>query len=378
MTEQTRHHILHTEWSKGWGGQEIRILGESLSLINSGMVVHIAAQPDSQLAQKALEAGIPVHKIKMHKGPPFISILRLVRTIFRENIDIIHTHSSVDARIAGIAGKLLRKPVVRSRHLSTPIKQRWWSWFLYMRLADHVITSGESIRQDMINNNKMLPEKITSIPAGIDTDIFYPRPTDLNLKEKLGLSNQHFIVGIVAVLRSWKGHRALFEGISLYKKINQNIRLLVLGDGPTRSNLETLRKELDLEEQILMLGHIADTPRYYSIMDVVILTSYSNEATSQTLPQAMLMEKSVIGTDIGSIPEVVIDGKTGILIAPNNPHQISDALHMIEQDHTLRDRLSTAGRKHALKNFTKKSMMNSTIAIYNKVTDLTWIQAGYK
>lgn len=371
MTENTKYHILHTEWSKGWGGQEIRILGESLSLINIGMVVHIAAQPDSQLALKALEAGIPVHKIKMHKGLSFIALLRLVHTIIKEKIDIIHTHSSIDARIAGLAGKLLHKPVVRSRHLSTPIKQRWWSWFLYMRLADHVITSGESIRQDMINNNKMIPERITSIPAGIDTDIFYPRPTDSKLKQEIGLSNEHFIVGIVAVLRSWKGHRSLFEGISLYKKVNPNVKLLVLGDGPTRSNLEALRKELGLEEHILMLGHITDTPRYYSIMDVVILTSYSNEATSQTLPQAMLMEKPVIGTNIGSIPEVVIDGKTGILIPPNNPQRISDAFHKLEQDNKLRERLSVSGKEHVRNRFTRERMMDSTIAIYNKVTTLS-------
>jgi len=371
MTKNNAYHILHTEWSKGWGGQEIRILGESLSLIKRGVTVHIVAQPDSQLARKASEEGIPIYKVTMRKGLPFFSLLRLINIIIKEKIDIIHTHSSVDARIAGIAGKLLKKPVVRSRHLSTPIKQRWWSWFLYMRLADHVITSGESIRQNMINNNGMLPEKITSIPAGIDTDLFFPRPPDLGLKQERGLTNKHFIVGIVAVLRSWKGHRTLFEGISLYKKLNPNVRLLVLGDGPTRSNLEKLREELELEKHILMLGHIVDTPRYYSIMDVVVLTSYSNEATSQTLPQAMLMNKPVIGTNIGSIPEVVIDNETAILIPPNDPQQISDALQKIEQDQTLRGSLSEAGRRHALRKITKKSMIASTLDIYKKVTKST-------
>lgn len=368
MTKIGRYRILHTEWSKGWGGQEIRVLGESLSLVQAGATIHIAAQPDSQLARKATEAGIPVHKVRMHKGLPFFSLILIISIVIKEKINIIHTHSSVDARIAGIVGKILHRPVVRSRHLSTPIKQRWWSWFLYMRLADHVITSGESIRQDMINNNKMLPERITSIPAGVDTDIFFPRSPDPKLKEELGLTNEHFIVGIVAVLRSWKGHRSLFEGISLYKQINPDVRLLVLGDGPTRSNLETLREELDLEEHILMLGHIVDTPRYYSIMDVVILTSYSNEATSQTLPQAMLMGKPVIGTNVGSIPEVVIDSRTGILIPPNTPEQITEALDRLYNNREEREMLAQQGRSHALARFTKKGMMESTIGIYEKVS----------
>ncbi len=366
-TSSSTLRILHTEWSQGWGGQEIRILGETLALIESGHSVQIAAHPESELAARATQAGVPVHPVRLHKGLPLRALLQLIRIIRKERIDVIHTHSSVDARIGGMTARITGRAVVRSRHLSTPIKKRWISWFLYMRLADHVITSGESIRQAMIHSNGMLPERITSIPAGIDTETFYPRAVDRDLKSNLGLSDQHFIIGIVAVLRSWKGHRTLFEAIAQYRKRNPDIRLLVLGDGPTRGNLEALRAELGLESHILMTGHVTDTPRYYSIMDGVILTSYSNEATSQTLPQAMLMEKAVIGTDIGSIPEVVIDGETGILIPPKDPEQIAEAIDRLYQDHDERQRLAQQGRAHALAHFTKKGMMESTVAVYREV-----------
>lgn len=362
-------NILHTEWSNGWGGQEIRILGESQALIEIGHTVHIAAQPDSLLFQRSKEAGIPVHPVRMHKGIALTALLQLIKIILKEKINIIHTHSSVDARIGGLAARFSRRAIVRSRHLSTPIKKRWWSRFLYMRLADHVITSGESIRQNMIHINKMVPGQITSIPAGIDTEIFYPRAPDTALIEELGLSDKHFIVGVVAVLRSWKGHRFLFEGISLYRRINPNIRLLVLGDGPTKENLLALRHELGLEENILMLGHIKDTPRYYSIMDVVILNSYSNEATSQTLPQAMLMGIPVIGTNIGSIPEVVIDGETGILIPSKSPEKIAETLDRLYTDNKEYEKLSRQGRAHAEANFTKNKMVQSTVGIYHKVLE---------
>ena len=219
----------------------------------------------------------------------------------------------------------------------------------------------------MIHLNKMVPEQITSIPAGIDTKIFYPITPDYALKKELGLSDKHFIVGIVAVLRSWKGHRSLFEGIRLYKQTNPNVRLLVLGDGPTKGNLLNLRGKLGLEQHVLMLGYIKDTPRYYSIMDVVILNSYSNEATSQTLPQAMLMEKPVIGTNIGSIPEVIIDGETGTLIPPNSPEQIAETLGRLYNNRKEYESMSQQGRKHVLAHFTKKEMMGSTLGIYKKV-----------
>jgi glycosyltransferase involved in cell wall biosynthesis len=361
------YRILHTEWSKGWGGQEIRILGECKALIEIGHDVQIAAQPDSQLFTKAKQADINTHPVRMHKGLALGALWRLIRIINRENIHILHSHSSVDARLGGLAARLTKTPIVRSRHLSTPIKTNWTSWFLYMRLADHVITSGESIRRAMIDNNKMSPQRITSIPAGIDKNLFYPRPPDPALKRELGLNEKHFIVGIVAVLRSWKGHRYLFEAIANYKTQNPDIRLLVLGDGPTRSNLEQLKRDLCLEQEILMLGHIIDTPRYYSIMDCVVLSSYSNEATSQTLPQAMLMEKPVIGTNVGSIPEVIIDGKTGILITPKNPEQIKNALHRLYENDKERQLFAQQGKSHALSHFTKDRMTTKTIEIYNNV-----------
>jgi len=356
--------ILHTEWSKGWGGQEIRILGECLALIEMGHKVQVAAQPDSQLLENAKRAGVRTHQIRMHKGLAFNALWRLVQIIRDEQIDIIHTHSSIDARLGGLAGRMMGKPIVRSRHLSTPIKTNWLSWFLYMRLSDHVITSGESIRQAMIHNNKMLAKKITSIPAGIDTKYFHPIHPDLSLKQELGLTEEDFVVGTVAVLRSWKGHRTLFEGISLYKEINSNVRLLVLGEGPMRKSLAKLTEELGLQRHIRMLGHITETPPYYSIMDIVILNSYSNEATSQTLPQAMLMEKPVIGTNIGSIPEVIINGETGILINPESPREICNSLNLLYKNPKLRNRLAHNGKNHAKMFFTKTKMLTSTISIY--------------
>jgi len=366
-----KFNILHTEWSIGWGGQEIRILGEASALIETGHKVQIAANPDSKLFQRAKSSGICVHSIRMHKGFAIGALYKLILLIRKEQIEIIHTHSSVDARLGGIAGRLTGTHIVRSRHLSTPIKPRWISWFLYMRLANHVITSGESIRQAMIQNNKMSPERITSIPAGIDTKQFHPRAPDTMLREELGLSKNHFVVGIVAVLRSWKGHRSLFEGVAIYKETNPNVRLLVLGDGPTHNNLKSLRKELGMERHILMLGHIVDTPRYYSIMDAVILNSYSNEATSQTLPQAMLMEKPVIGTNVGSIPEVVLNNETGILIQPHAPQEIIKALSELDCNQNKRRLLAIHGRAHALQKFTKNTMINNTLNVYNYVIQKT-------
>jgi glycosyltransferase involved in cell wall biosynthesis len=360
--------LIHTEWSKGWGGQEIRVLDEAISFSKRGYRVSIISQPDSQLYAKASNAGIESFPVKMHKWLSLAALLKIFKIIKKQHADIIHTHSSVDARIAGIAARAARIPVVRSRHLSTDISKSWLSWFLYMKLADHVITSGSSIRERMISHNNMRPEQITSIPAGVDESRFAPINTDISLRESLGLSPEHFVVGIVAVLRSWKGHDTLLKAIAEIKKDFKEIRLLVLGDGPQKANLMNLAEKLEIQNEVQFLGHIQDTPKYYSILDAVILNSYANEATSQTLPQAMLMGLPVIGTNIGSIPEVIHNRVTGLLIKPNSPSDIVRAILEVNDNVKLTSALIENGRKHALSNFTKTKMLNATESIYKKVS----------
>jgi hypothetical protein len=118
--------ILHTEASRGWGGQEIRIVQESLKFTEVRYRVLIACQKGSKIAEEARIAGLPVHIIHMRHFLDPLAIGRLIRLIKAEKIDIIHTHSSKDSWLAGIAGCLLGIPVVRSRHLSTPVRKSWY------------------------------------------------------------------------------------------------------------------------------------------------------------------------------------------------------------------------------------------------------------
>ena len=147
--------ILHTEWSSGWGGQEMRIVAEAAAFRDRGYSMTMACQPDSQIFRRAQEAGIPVIAFPMKKGLRISTVLRARRLLREHAFDIVHTHSSVDGWNFGLAARLAGVPVVRSRHLSTPIRQSWSSSLVYMKLADRVITSGAAIRQAMIDINGM-------------------------------------------------------------------------------------------------------------------------------------------------------------------------------------------------------------------------------
>jgi glycosyltransferase involved in cell wall biosynthesis len=362
--------ILHTEWSNGWGGQEIRILAESQNFIKKGYEVIIAAQPNSELYKKSNQAGVRTIAINMNKGINFVAIWNLVRYIKKNKIDIIHTHSSVDSRTAGIAGKIAGIKIVRSRHISLPISKSRLTWWQYMKLADKVITSGRDIRNNMIRDNKMLPNKIASAPAGVDTKIFSEKRDLKDIRPKYNIEKTDFLVGIVSVLRSWKGHSYLIEAIKMVSNEISNIHLIIVGEGPQKENIEQLVESLEIKEKVTLTGYQPNPEIFFKAMDVMVLPSFAGEATSQVLPQAMLMGKPVISTEAGGLSEVVIHNETGLIVPTKDSYKIYKAIKKLHNDKDLRNKLIKNGKKHALKNFTFDQMINTTENVYQEVLGL--------
>ena len=359
--------LLHTEWSTGWGGQEIRILEESLAFKKRGISVKIVAQPSSQLIERAKNVGIEVFPVRMHKGFNIAAILQLIKIIKKEQIDIIHTHSSVDHRLAGLAARIAGKPIVRSRHLSTLISRSPLSKALYMNLADQVITSGESIRQAMINHNRMSSNKIISIPAGIDVNKFSLKRKMDDIRSIYRISKEAFVIGIVGVLRSWKGHQDLLRATEQIRRKIPNLRVLIVGEGPQREAIEKQVLESNLSDIVILTGYQKDPAPYMKAMDIVVLPSYANEATSQVLPQAMAMRRPVISTDIGSLSEVVINEQTGLSIPPRDINSLVKAVMRFYKNKDLRNTLIRNGYSLVTRKYTFKHMIDNTEKVYRKL-----------
>jgi len=359
--------ILHTEASKGWGGQEIRIFQESLSFTELGYKVLIACQEGSTLAERAKRAGLPVYIIRMEYPTALLTISKLLRIIKKEKVSIIHTHSSKDSWLAGIAGRIARVPVVRSRHLTTPVGQGYLSTFVYRHLSDIIITSGTHIKEVLMGRNKINPEKIVSIPAGVDVKRF-----DINIKgEKIrtefGLNDSYPIVGTVAILRHWKGHRYLLDAVPKVIAILPEAKFFIVGDGPQWNNLHQQTHTLGIEKYVIMPGFRDDIPEIIAALDIFILPSIASEATSQVIPQALAMGKPVIATDAGGLSEIIEDNVTGLLIPPKDPDAIANAIVRIARDKERAKETAMRGREKILKDYTFQRMIERTAEVYDYV-----------
>lgn len=343
MTKQLT--IIHTESSPNWGGQEQRIYQEMIEMKARGHRMILVTVIDCPLAQKCLEAGVEVHG--MHFRNQFFpsNLLRLIKLFLSSRADVLNPHSSKDGWLAVLAGRLAGVPcIIRSRHIEVDYPKKLISQFAFRRLPDHVITTSERIRQRMIQELDVPDDRIETIPTGIDFERFSTADRS-KLRGELGLTGETKVVGMISVLRSWKGHRYFLEAARKLLDGGLNMEFVIAGDGPQKATIMEQIAGLGLEKNIRLLGHRDDIPEVLKALDVLVLPSTGGEGIPQIILQAHGMSVPVVATRAGGIPEVVENGVTGRLIDPTDAEQLARAItEVFEEPDKSADMARTAAQ----------------------------------
>lgn len=358
--------ILHLEASLGFGGQEIRILKESLGMRKRGYNILLAASPGAKILSVMQNEGFKVFEVPFKKKH-FLSVLLKLRTIIKEErVDLINTHSSIDAWLGGIAGKIFNVKVIRTRHLSTPIKKGINSYLLYNFLADYVVTTCQEIVPKIITQAKIVPQRCQCIATGIDTsELIVSELEKENLRKQFNIKPHDLVIGTLCVLRSWKGISDFLKAASLLKDKN-HIKWLIVGSGPSEERYKKEAYELGLNDSVIFTGYLSPPFSALDIMDVFVLLSTANEGISQATLQASFFEKPLITTPIGGLNEVCLDGQTGIVVPLNAPYEIKKAVESLES-YELRKQYGQNAKTHVLHNFTLEKTLDRTIEIYQQL-----------
>jgi glycosyltransferase involved in cell wall biosynthesis len=357
--------IVHTESSLGWGGQEIRVLSESQGMMRRGHDVKVLCPPQARVFSEAANWGVPVVALPIDRKRP-VGLGALHHWFGANACDIVNTHSSTDSWLASCALVGLGRPVriVRTRHISAPVPRGPLSRWLYMRAASFVVTTGEALKRELVERNGFDANRIESVPTGIDAGRF--RPGERNaMRAKFGLPLDRTLVGIVATLRSWKGHAVLLDAVA---RLPGNIELVIVGDGPQREALEQKIAALDLRGRVHMQGQQADVLPWLRALDIFALPSYANEGVPQALLQAMLVELPCVTTQVGGIPEVATHERTALVVPPQDPSALAAAIERLSNDEGLRRELGEAARKHCVEGYSYERMLDRMENIYRNVS----------
>ena len=356
--------ILHTETLKRWGGQQNRVLLESIGLQKRGHHVIIACHRGSMLAEKSRDAGIKTYEVNMVKQAHLSTIPGLVSIIKKENIDIVSTHSSVDSWAGGLAAKLSGRRLVRFRHNLYVIGRDPLTKFIYS-IPDRIVVISNAVR-DVLINCGVRQDRMATITSAVDAGRFDPAVDDI--RSELNIPENSAVIGNTSTFTPVKGPEYLLKAFNM---IHDRVPcfLLFAGDTDERSKARflSLVRE-DLRGKVFFLGHRQDVSNVLKTVDVFVYPSYL-EGLGTALLEAMTMGRPVAVSDIPTFKEFVKDGENGLYFKVKDPEDIAAKVVVLLKDRELRQQLGDNAKSTALEKFGIEKMTDLTENLYREVLD---------
>lgn len=364
---------LHLLDSLSVGGTErnaVRVLGE---LHRGGHPVQLAVFRGGPLGTDLGTLGIPVHRIEVSSfySPAFVrEARRLAHFVEEQGIRLLHAHdrySNIFAAAAGVLG--LSIPTIASKRWDSrgdPWPMRAASRFA-LRAATRVLVNSEAVAETAIRDEGVRASRIRVIPNFVDDVLFETATPSLRdeMRRELGLRPDQPVVVCVANLRPVKNHRLLLESVAAIRSAFPEVRLVLVGDGPSAGALERQAEEMRLTEQVMFLGQRSDAWRFHAAGDVSVLASVS-EGFPNALVEAQALGVPVVATAVGGVVEAVLDQRTGLLIPEGDAAAMTGAILSLLRDPGRRRAMGLAARE-ATRKFSRESVMARMLELYQEL-----------
>ncbi len=372
MTEQPVP-VLHFSNSRVRAGAEEHILTLLRGLDRSYFRLHLVCPPElAALVRPDLPDDVELIPLLLHKPTQPAAALRLGRILRERRVMILHSHLFYASLFASPIGWAWGVPVI----LETPHLRESWrrGWFksrfivdrFVGRFVDHHIAVSEANARYLMEAKGLPAGKIVVIRNGCDLKRFDPRrevPRDL--KVKLSFNEADPVLLVVGRLEPQKGHHVLLDAFPAVHRQFPSARLVCVGEGSLRNELENQTRALGLQEAVRFVGFQANVPEWLALADVTVLPSYY-EGLPIAAIESLAAARPVVATAVDGTPEVVIDGKTGLTVPPGDAAALAAALCRLLGDSDLRRRMGRDGRRWVEENLTQQQQINRTQELYLK------------
>lgn len=357
---------LHIDTARTWRGGQNQVLVTLMGLRALGHRTMLVAHPGGELRQRAAE-GLDLMPLAPRTEMDLGAAWRLSRLVKQLKPDIVHAHDPHGVAMAGLAlsmsTQLAKPPLVASRRVDFHLRGNSLSRWKY-RQVDCFICASDAIRRMLVSDGVPEPRAVT-VHEGIDIGRVESAPP-AKLHEELWLPHHAPIVGNVAALVPHKGHRHLVEAAALVVRQVPDARFVIAGAGELQASLEQQIKSHHLEKHVLLAGFRPDVLSVHKAFDIFVMSSVT-EGLGTSLLDAMAAGKPIVATEAGGIPEVVVDGVTGVLVPPRDHEAMAGAIVRLLKDEGLRSRMGQAGLAHARERFSADRMVQDTLRVYERV-----------
>ena len=357
---------LHIDTARGWRGGQSQVRYTVLGLRQRGDRAVLVAHPEGELLKRMSEGTdlvplAPRHEVDLAAAWRFSKVLKQYVP------DVIQAHDSHAVAMAATALAIVssgtRPPLIATRRVDFRIARNSFSRWKYEQV-DCFVAITDAIA-DMLVSDGIPRHKIALVNEGVDVERIVGLPT-ADVHEECYLPVGSPVVGNVAALVPHKGQRYLIEAAHLVVQKIPDARFVILGEVELREHLEHLVREHHLEKHVLLPGFRTDVIGCIKGFDLFVMSSVT-EGLGTSLLDAMACRKAIVGTRAGGIPEVVDEGRTGLLVEPRDPHQLADAILRLIQDEAMRKRMAEAGYARVRERFTVERMVADTAAVYSRL-----------
>ncbi|MBN2010360.1 glycosyltransferase [candidate division KSB1 bacterium] len=323
------------------------------------------------LHERFTELGIKTFVFSKKNKFDISQVFKVASLMKAKSIDIIQSTLFYADIIGAMAAKLAKVPVHISwetvSHKQNYMHSKWRQQFAYnwaMKSAYRIVGVSQEVKDSIIEKRKIDAAKIDVIYYGVDLRKFTSEKNTA-IKKELRLSDDKKIIGVVGRLDPVKGHTYLLDALAHVIKKLPNLHCLIIGDGPSRSDLEQQALRLGIAPHISFLGFRNDVKDLLSAFNLFVLPSKS-EGLPNAILEAMASGVAVVATSVGGIPEVIKDGETGLLVQPTNVDQLGNAVYKILSDDTLHASIVTKAHKLVTDRFSLDGQIEGFHQLYQR------------
>lgn len=360
MSPQNPIRLLFVLQDLDFGGAQRQALRLASRLNPSKFCVEIVVlRSGGGFVSKAKKMATPIcflSKNKKHVTP--FSLLGLWLQLKRKKPDIIVPFTAVPNIWCRIFGRFFRSSLVigtcRGGGAILRQKEKWlWPW------ADHHICNAKSLQKMLFEKLNLPAGRVSFIPNGISI-------LDLEQSHTSMPTDAPKEILCVGRLVEDKDHVTLIRAFFLVHKDYPNVRLRIIGDGHLLGRLRHFASSLNILEYIVFQSAKMDIQSEFAKCHIFVLSS-SNEASPNVLLEALAAKRPVVATCVGGVPDLILDGKTGLLVKPHSPEEMATAILRLLNNPELQKKLGEAGEKYVKENFSVVNMVAKYEEVFSDV-----------
>ena len=350
---------LETEWRGGQNQALLLLKG----LHAHGHHAELVAAKKSALGERAAASGIPVHFVS--RGTVRLPASRTIRRLLRTaRFDLLHANEAHAVSAAWLAGAHKRAPFVISRRVGYPIGGSRIARSRY-EAATRIIANSKWVAEQAAASGAPR-DRLTVVYEGTEIPPTFTPQQRQAARARWKISSDVPLLGCVGVLLADKGQEWLIRALGEIRREFPAAKLLLAGDGPCRTQLESLARGHGLADAVIFAGFVKDIENVYAALDIFLLPSLF-EALNNSLLAAMAYEIPSISFNRGALGEIIEDRQSGLLVEPKNVSALRDAALNILRDPMCARKIGQAGRKRIAENFSAEKMIEGTLGVYESV-----------